>query len=145
VPFYYLGADRAKALDGGYVSVGDMGAVDADGYLYLADRRMDMIVSGGENVYPTQVEGVMSEHRGIADVAVLGLPDEEWGQRVHAVIAPRDFADHPSVPEIREFLAGRLAHERIPKTYEFVAALPRDEAGKLRRSALRNARLPTRS
>jgi bile acid-coenzyme A ligase len=95
-----------------------------------------MIVSGGANVYPAEVEAALSEHSGLADVAVIGVPDEEWGRRVHAVVEPHDPANPPSVSELNEHVRVRIAAWKAPKTYEFVAQLPRNEAGKIRRTEL---------
>src|SRR4029453_11762340 len=86
--------------DDGFATVGDLGFLDADGYLYLADRRVDMIVTGGANVFPAEVESALSEHPGVSDVVVIGLPDEEWGRRVHAVVQPTD----PSAPVPAELI-----------------------------------------
>ncbi len=131
--YEYIGSDPAKTTPEGFVSVGDMGWVDDDGYLFLADRRTDLIITGGANVYPAEVEAALSEHRGIADVAVIGLLDDEWGKRVHAVVQP---GQELSEAELDAHCRERLASYKVPKTWEFVAQLPRDEAGKIRRSAL---------
>jgi bile acid-coenzyme A ligase len=133
--FQYIGADMHVTSDG-FATVGDLGWVDEDGYLYIADRRTDMIVSGGANVYPAEVEAALGEHPSIADLAVIGVPDEEWGKRVHAVVQPLDPANPPSVRELDTHVRERLASYKVPKTYEFVAELPRNEAGKIRRAAL---------
>jgi bile acid-coenzyme A ligase len=138
--YEYIGSDPAKTTPEGFVSVGDMGWVDADGYLFLADRRTDLIITGGANVYPAEVEAALSEHPGIADVAVIGLPDEEWGKRVHAVVQLG--ATPLTVAELDAHCRERLASYKAPKTWEFVDALPRDEAGKIRRLALVAERAP---
>src|SRR5919205_4395621 len=91
--FSYVGAEPPKTTADGFASLGDLGWLDEDGYLYIADRRVDMIVSGGANVYPAEVEAALSEHPALADVAVIGVPDEEWGRRVHAVVQPANPAD----------------------------------------------------
>ena len=138
LPTYaYIGSDRAKTTPEGFVSVGDMGWVDAGGYLYLADRRTDLIITGGANVYPAEVEAALSEHPGIADVAVIGLPDEEWGKQVHAVVQP---GEDLTVEELDAHCRERLSSYKVPKSWEFVDVLPRDEAGKIRRSTLVAAR-----
>ncbi len=134
--FHYVGAASVKSTEDGFASLGDLGWLDQDGYLYIADRRVDMIVSGGANVYPAEVEAALSEHAGLADVAVIGVPDEEWGRRVHAVIEIHDPANPPSVHELNAHVRERIAAWKAPKTYEFVAQLPRNEAGKIRRAAL---------
>jgi bile acid-coenzyme A ligase len=135
-PFRYLGSPPAACTPDGFISVGDLGWVDAEGYLYIADRRVDMIVSGGANVYPAEVEAALSEHPGVADVVVIGLPDPEWGKRVHAVIQPRDANEPPSASELKAFCRERLAAYKAPRTYEFVLDFPRNDAGKIQRSAM---------
>jgi bile acid-coenzyme A ligase len=131
-----MGSVPAKTTADGFASVGDLGWVDEDGYLFLADRRVDMIVSGGANVYPAEVEGALTEHPEVDDVAVVGVPDEEWGRRVHAIIQPADFAHCPGTDRLDEHCRERLAPYKAPKSYEFLRALPRNQAGKIRRSAL---------
>ncbi|MDI3417610.1 class I adenylate-forming enzyme family protein [Streptomyces luteolus] len=138
--FSYRGAE-ARADSSGFHSVGDLGSLDADGYLYLSDRRTDLIISGGSNVYPAEVEHVLLDHPGVEDVAVIGLPDPEWGQRVHALVAATAPEAPPSGEELAAHCRDRLMPYKAPKTYEFTSALPRDAAGKLRRSRLRDERL----
>ena len=120
----------------GFATVGDMGWLDEDGYLYLADRRVDLIVSGGANVFPAEVETALIDHPGIADVVVIGLRDEEWGRRVHAVIEPRDPAAPPTLDDVVAFAKSRLAAYKVPKTIEIVEAIPRSAATKVNRGAL---------
>jgi bile acid-coenzyme A ligase len=132
----YLGAPAAKRTADGFTSVGDMGWLDDDGYLYIADRRVDMIVSGGANVYPAEVEAALLEHPGVADCGVVGLPDDEWGSRVHAVIEPADPESPPSEDELRRHCRERLAAYKVPKSWSVTDRLPRTEAGKLNHSAL---------
>ncbi len=111
--------------------------MDEQGYLYLADRRLDMIVTGGANVYPAEVESAISSHPAVRDVAVVGLTDEEWGKRVHAVVELVPGHDPERAPaELDAHLRARLASYKIPKSYEFLARMPRDESGKIRRQAL---------
>ena len=119
----------------GYATVGDLGWLDDDGYLYLADRRVDMIVSGGANIFPAEVEAAVSEHPDVADVVVIGLNDPEWGRRVHAIVQRRDGADLTE-EQLREYASERLARYKVPKSVEFVDAIPRTEATKLNRAAL---------
>ncbi len=132
----YVGAPPAKATPDGFTSVGDMGWLDEDGYLYIADRRVDMIVTGGANVFPAEVEAALLEHPGVADCAVVGLPDEEWGSAVHAVIQPADFEHAPAEEELRRHCRERLAPYKVPKSLSVTERLTRSEAGKLNRSAL---------
>jgi bile acid-coenzyme A ligase len=134
--FEYVGAPGAKSTPDGFLSIGDLGWLDSDGYLYIADRRVDLVISGGANVYPAEVEAALSDHPGIADIAVIGVPDEEWGRRVHAIVQPLDPASPPPVAELDALCRERLASYKAPKTYEFIAELPRNEAGKIRRAAL---------
>jgi bile acid-coenzyme A ligase len=134
--YEYRGAPPAPTTADGFTSVGDLGWLDEDGYLYIADRRVDLIVTGGANVYPAEVEAALIEHPGVADVAVVGLPDEEWGRRVHAIVVPADPAAPPTAEELRAHCAARLARYKLPKSFELVASLPRSEAGKLNRQAL---------
>jgi len=138
-PYAYLGAEANRTVDGGLISVGDMGYLDDDGYLFLADRRVDLILAGGANVYPAEVEAALSSHEAVADVTVVGLPDADLGQRVHAIVVASDGA---TVTEdvLRTHAAQQLVKYKLPGTYEFVDALPRDEAGKLRRRALMEER-----
>jgi bile acid-coenzyme A ligase len=135
-PYYYIGSPPAKSTPDGFTSVGDMGWVDAEGYLFLADRRTDLIITGGANVYPAEVEAALIEHSDVYDVAVIGVPDEDWGKRVHAIIQPQDITHPPELVAIHAHVRDRIASYKVPKTYEFVALLPRDDAGKIRRSAL---------
>jgi bile acid-coenzyme A ligase len=145
--FRYIGAPSARSLPGGFLSLGDLGRLDADGYLYIADRRSDMVVTGGANVYVAEVEAVLSEHPAVEDVVVVGITDEEWGRRVHAIVAPRPGADRATLADdLRRFAAGQLAPYKVPRTFEIVEQLDRSEAGKINRQALaeaRTSRLPS--
>jgi bile acid-coenzyme A ligase len=122
--------------DDGFVTVGDLGWLDEEGYLYMADRRVDMIVTGAANVYPAEIEAALSEHPQIFDVVVIGLRDPEWGRRVHAIVQATDTADPPDVDDVINFAKARLAPYKAPKTVEFVDSLPRSDAMKLSRQAL---------
>jgi bile acid-coenzyme A ligase len=136
--YRYVGAEP-RARDGGWESLGDMGYLDVGGYLHLGDRASDMILSGGANVYPAEVEAAIQEHPEVQSCAVIGLPDEDKGNILHAIIE----ADPGAVTEdeLREFLADRLVSYKRPKSIEFVGTPLRDDAGKVRRSALRAERL----
>lgn len=120
----------------GFASVGDLGWMDEDGYLYIADRRTDLILTGGANVYPAEVEAVLCRHPAVRDAAVIGIDDKTLGKRVHAVLQLDPAAAVPSDRELYQFCGQHLSTYKVPVTYEFVERLPRDEAGKLRRSAL---------
>jgi bile acid-coenzyme A ligase len=137
-PSYHYRGATARTLPGGWESLGDIGWFDADGYLYLADRRTDMILVGGSNVYPAEIEAALDEHPLVASSAVVGLPDEEMGSRLHAIVQPR-----PGLSEeaLREHLRPLLVGYKQPRTYEFVEANIRDDAGKVRRTQLRDERI----
>ena len=130
------GATAAAFAEGGWYRTGDIGTLTADGYLYILDRAKDMIISGGENIYPAEVEAVLARHPAVADVAVLGRPDPTWGEAVHAVIIP---ASGQAVPagEIIAWCRDRLAHFKCPKSVEFTDALPRTTTGKVLKRELR--------
>jgi len=135
--FTYLGmAAPLPTTEEGFSTAGDLGWLDADGYLYVADRRVDMIISGGANVYPAEVESALIDHPAVADVVVVGLADGEWGRRVHAIIEPRDPAAPPSREDIVGWAKQRLAPYKVPKTVEVVESIPRSEATKVSRQAL---------
>jgi fatty-acyl-CoA synthase len=124
------------ATDGWFRS-GDAAVVDDEGYIRIVDRVKDMFISGGENVYPVEVEHVLHEHPAVADCAVIGVPDEKWGEVGRAVVVPRDGVG-VSADELLGFLAGRLAKYKIPKSVVLVDALPRNATGKLLRARLRD-------
>lgn len=134
--FEYVGADPPRRTDDGFTTIGDLGWVDGDGFLYIADRRVDMIVTGGANVFPAEVEAALSEHPQVNDVVVIGLPDPEWGRRVHAIVEPVDPADPPTPAALKSFARARLAAYKVPKDYELVDRIPRTDAGKVNRGTL---------
>lgn len=136
----YLGSEPARTTDDGFVSLGDLGWQDEEGYLYCADRRLDMIITGGSNVYPAEVEAALLDHPSVSDAAVIGLPDEEWGKRVHAVVEAYAGRPAPDPDELITWCRNALSAYKVPKAVEVVSALPRDEAGKIRRRALVDAR-----
>jgi bile acid-coenzyme A ligase len=139
--YRYLGTvPQLRTTDDGFQTAGDMGYLDDDGYLYLVDRRVDMIVTGGANVFPAEVEAALIDHPDIADVVVVGLRDPAWGRRVHAIIEPSDPAAPPSAHEIIGYAKSRLAPYKVPKTVETVDVIPRSEATKVNRGALVAAR-----
>jgi len=135
--YRYLGA-TAKVLPGGWESLGDIGWFDEDGYLYLADRRTDMILVGGSNVYPAEIEAALEEHPDVQSCAVIGIPDDDLGNRIHAIVQTKGARDEAG---IRAHLASRLVTYKQPRTYEFVDEPLRDDAGKVRRTALRDERI----
>jgi long-chain acyl-CoA synthetase len=121
------------------MTVGDIGHVDTEGYLFLSDRRTDMIIAGGVNIYPAEVENVLSAHPAVADVAVIGVPDQEYGESVTAIVVPVSgvIATEALARELRAWCRARLAGFKTPRTVEFRAALARTETGKLAKRALR--------
>jgi long-chain acyl-CoA synthetase len=135
--------DEAKTaaahLAPGVFTTGDVGRIDADGYLWLTDRKIDMIISGGVNIYPAEIEGVLAEHADVADVAVIGVPDDEFGENVKGVVQPREgVAPGPALEAaLRERCFARLARYKAPKSFDFVEVLPRNGSGKLLKAALR--------
>ncbi len=142
-PFEYFKDPEktAKSRRGNFRTVGDVGYLDDDGYLFLSDRKSDMIISGGVNIYPAEIESVMITHPRIADVAVFGVPNTEWGEEVKAVVEllPGSPTDPDTMrADIFAFLSGRIARYKLPKTIDFVDALPRDPNGKLYKRRLRD-------
>lgn len=137
---YLGGAPRLPEAPDGFGTAGDVGFVDDDGFLTIVDRRVDMIVTGGANVYPAEVESALSDHPAIADVVVIGLTDPEWGRRVHAIVAPADPADPPTAAEVIAYAKARVTGYKVPKTVEIVDHIPRSEATKVSRHELVAAR-----
>jgi long-chain acyl-CoA synthetase len=138
---YYKDKEKTdKARLGRYFTVGDIGYLDADGYLFLCDRKADMIISGGVNIYPAEIESVLLTHPKVGDAAVFGIPHEEWGEEVKAVVEPIDgVAGSPALTaEILDFLKDRLAKYKTPKTIDYVSEMPRDPNGKLYKRKLRD-------
>lgn len=137
---YLGGATPLVTTADGFSSGGDIGRLDADGYLYIADRRTDMIVTGGANVFPAEVENALIAHPDIADVVVLGLEDPQWGRRVHAVVELAAGADALGEDQVIQYAKSRLTSYKVPKTVEFVDEMPRTAATKVSRSAMTAAR-----
>ena len=142
-PFeYYKDPGKTeKAKRGEYATVGDVGYLDEDGYLFLSDRKSDMIISGGVNIYPAEIENVLITHPRVADVAVFGIPNPEWGEEVKAVVelvASKHANEEDIRAELLDFLDGRVARYKIPKSIDFVDQLPRDPNGKLYKRRLRD-------
>jgi bile acid-coenzyme A ligase len=133
----YIGeAPRLRTTDDCFATVGDMGYLDADGYLYVVDRRVDLIITGGANVFPAEVEAALVDHPKIADVVVVGLKDPEWGRRVHAIVEPADHGAPPTLDDVRDHARSRLAAYKIPKSVEIVDVMPRSAATKVNRGRL---------
>jgi acyl-CoA synthetase (AMP-forming)/AMP-acid ligase II len=129
--------ETAKAItEDGWFRSGDAGYLTEDGYLYLHDRVKDMIVSGGENVYPAEVENAIMGCPGVADAAVIGVPDERWGEAVKAIVVRQ--AEHDVTAEqVIAWARERIAGFKVPKTVDFVAELPRNPSGKILKKDLR--------
>jgi long-chain acyl-CoA synthetase len=142
-PFVYHG-DREKTeaayLPSGAFTLGDVGRVDADGFVRLSDRKSNMIISGGVNIYPVEIEQVLQEHPAVADVGVFGIPDEEWGEQVKAAVQPvPGFDPSPELEaEILDFARAQLARYKVPRSIDFETELPRDTSGKLYTRRLRD-------
>jgi long-chain acyl-CoA synthetase len=140
--FEYKG-DRAKTdanRRDGFFTVGDVGVLDADGYLYLRDRKSDMIISGGVNVYPAEIEGVLLSHPKVGDAVAFGIPHPDWGEEIKAVVEPAAGVepDDALAAELLAFCAARLARFKLPRSFDWIAEMPRDPNGKLSRRRLRD-------
>jgi long-chain acyl-CoA synthetase len=141
--FEYKG-DRSKTDDShdaeGFFTVGDVGYLNEDGFLFLCDRKSDMIIAGGVNIYPAEIEGEILAHPGVGDVAVFGIPDDDMGEQIKAVVepAPGQTAGDELRASIIEHIEGRLAKFKWPRTIDFVDELPREPTGKLLKRQLRD-------
>ena len=137
--FTYLNNDAARrAIDReGRVTLGDLGYLDADGYLFICDRASDMVISGGVNIYPAEIEHELVRYPGVADCVVFGVPDDEYGERLHGVMEPMPGAEIVPAAVI-DWLKARLSGFKVPRTIEITARLPRDETGKLAKRRLRD-------
>jgi len=135
---YWANDDATREVidDDGWLHTGDAGYRDADGFLYLHDRVKDMIVSGGENIYPAEVENVLAKHADVLDVAVIGVPDDTWGEAVKAVVVRRDAASI-SEEALITFAREQLAGYKLPKSIDFADELPRNPSGKLLKREIR--------
>jgi bile acid-coenzyme A ligase len=138
--YHYLGAEPKRRPDG-WESLGDIGRLDSDGYLYLGDRLADMVLRGGANIYPAEVEAAVVAHPEVRSSVVVGLPDSEFGQRVHAILELTEAADPQSVIDgMGDFMVDRLSRYKHPESFEIVSVGLRDDAGKVRRTMLRDER-----
>jgi long-chain acyl-CoA synthetase len=139
---YYKDEDKTKSahLEPGVFTLGDVGKLDEEGYLFLTDRKSDMIISGGVNIYPREIEQVLTTHPAVADVAVFGIPNDDWGEEVKAAVELVKGRE-PS-PELERELIGfcreRIAHFKCPRSVDFEEALPRHSTGKLYKRLLRD-------
>lgn len=134
----YWGRPRetAEAYRDGWVTVGDLARRDAEGYLYIVDRLKDMVISGGVNIYPREVEEIIVQHPGVQEAAVIGVPDDKWGEVLKAFVVQRANANL-SADALLEFLASRIARMKLPKHVEFIGQIPRNANGKVLKTALR--------
>jgi len=129
-------AETDKAFHSGWVTVGDIARRDADGYLYIIDRKKDMVLSGGINIYPREIENVLEQHPAIIEAAVIGVPDEKWGERLKAFVVASD--EEQVIPEqLAAFVETLLAKYKVPREYQAIKELPRNAGGKLLKAALR--------
>jgi fatty-acyl-CoA synthase len=128
---------NAATLRDGWLHTGDAGYLDGEGFLYIQDRVKDMIVSGGENIYPREVEDALFKHPAIADAAVIGVPDEKWGEAVKAIVVLNG-SGRPAAEEIVEFCRGMLGGYKVPRSVDFVESLPRNPSGKVLKRELRD-------
>ena len=125
-------------MRGGWLHTGDVGSLDEEGFLTLKDRSKDMIVSGGSNIYPREVEEVLLRHPGVSEVSVVGQSDPEWGEVVVAFVVPRDpGCDAPAIVELDALCLDNIARFKRPKVYRYVEALPKNSTGKVLKTELR--------
>jgi acyl-CoA synthetase (AMP-forming)/AMP-acid ligase II len=129
-------ATAETMTDDGWFRSGDAGYLDEDGYVYIQDRYKDMIVSGGVNIYPAEVESAIYGHPGIAEVAVIGVPDDKWGEAVKAIVVPKP-GNALAEQDVVAFARERIAGYKVPKSVSFMDALPRNASGKVLKTALR--------
>lgn len=135
---YHRSEEQLSELsESGWKSVGDVAYVDDEGYVYICDRKKDMIISGGVNIYPAEVEAVLHAHPDVLDAAVFGIPDDEWGERVHAIVQPKE-GSVIDLSELSAFVESRLARYKLPRAYEVRQSLPRTDSGKLLKRVLRD-------
>jgi acyl-CoA synthetase (AMP-forming)/AMP-acid ligase II len=137
VEYWNMPDDTGETLIDGWVYTGDVGYYDNRGYVYIVDRRKDMIVSGGENIYPREVEEVLYGHPAVREAAVIGIPDSYWVEKVHAVISVKEGAAVTG-EEIINFCKEKLARYKAPKSVEFVEAIPKNPSGKILKRELRD-------
>jgi long-chain acyl-CoA synthetase len=136
---YHQLPDKRTEIDReGFITSGDVGYLDDAGYLFLCDRKRDMVISGGVNIYPAEIEAVLINCPGVKDCAVFGVPDGEFGEALLAVIEPQPGIPPPSIAEVRTYLAQHLADYKVPKRIEFGRDLPREDSGKIFKRRLRD-------
>ena len=142
---YWKDPDQtAKAFVDGWLRSGDVGYLDEDGFVYVVDRMKDMIISGGENIYCTEVENALSSHSAVQACAVVALPDERWGERVHAVVVLKPEA-MTTGEELDAHCRALIAGYKVPRSYDFTQTLPLSGVGKVQKKALRDQYLAKKS
>jgi acyl-CoA synthetase (AMP-forming)/AMP-acid ligase II len=134
--YWNLPEATERAIRGAWFHSGDAGYLDAEGYVYIHDRVKDMIVSGGENIYPAEVESALYGHPKVADVAVIGVPDERWGESVKAIIVTKP-GEALTPAEVIDFARSKIAGYKVPRSVDFIEALPRNPSGKILKRELR--------
>ena len=130
-------AESARVFGGEYFNVGDVGYRDEEGYLFLCGRADDVIVRGGENISPGEIEDVLLTHPAIADAAAVAVPSVEWGEAVGVAVVVREGKQRPSEDELKELVRSRLRSSRVPETVQFLPSLPYNEMGKLLRREIK--------
>jgi acyl-CoA synthetase (AMP-forming)/AMP-acid ligase II len=128
--------DTAEALRDGWLHTGDIAEMDRDGYLYIMDRKKDMIISGGENIYPAEIEDSLRGHPKVADVGVIGFPDERWGEAVKAIVVSKE-GEEMTEEDLIQWCQGRIGKFKIPRKVIFTEAIPRTPTGKILKRLLR--------
>jgi acyl-CoA synthetase (AMP-forming)/AMP-acid ligase II len=134
---YHATDEALSELEGHWKSVGDVAYLDDEGYVYICDRKKDMVITGGMNVYPAEIEAVLHAHPDVMDVGVFGVPDDEWGERVHAVVQPKPGVTL-DLDGLKAYAAEHLANYKRPRSWEVRDALPRTDSGKLLKRVLRD-------
>jgi acyl-CoA synthetase (AMP-forming)/AMP-acid ligase II len=135
--YWKLPEETAKSIRDGWLYTGDLAVMDEEGYVTIVDRKKDMILTGGENVYSTEVENVLYMHNAVLECAVIGIPDPKWGEAVKAVIVLKS-GQKPTGNDLIQFCKERIAHYKAPKSIEFMEALPRTGSGKINKKELRD-------